>query len=84
MLTYYLLAMSNFENITSEKKDLKPIKDSKKIFFQIIINRYPNTDFAIDSKYKIETYQHNFSFKRNVHSKILFIKKKMDTSNKQI
>ena len=50
---YYLLAMSNFENITSEKKDLKPIKDSKK-FFQIIINRYPNTDFAIDSKYKIE------------------------------
>ena len=50
---YYLLAMSNFENITSEKKDIKPIKDSKK-FFQIIINRYPNTDFAIDSKYKIE------------------------------
>jgi outer membrane protein assembly factor BamD len=50
---YYLLAMSNFENITSEKKDLKPIRDSKK-FFRIIINRYPNTDFAIDSKYKIE------------------------------
>ena len=50
---YYLLAMSNFENISSEKKDLKPIKDSKK-FFKIIINRYPNTDFAIDSKYKLD------------------------------
>ena len=50
---YYLLGMSNFENISSEKKDLKPIKDSKK-FFKIIINRYPNTDFAIDSKYKLE------------------------------
>ena len=50
---YYLLGMSNFENISSEKKDLKPIKDSKK-FFKIIINRYPNTDFAIDSKYKLD------------------------------
>ena len=50
---YYLLAMSNFENISSEKKDLKPIKDSKK-FFKIIINRYPNSDFAIDAKYKLE------------------------------
>ena len=50
---FYLLAMSNFENITSEKKDLKPIKDSKK-FFKIVINRYPNTDFAIDAKYKLD------------------------------
>ena len=50
---FYLLAMSNFENITSEKKDLKPIKDSKK-FFKIVISRYPNTDFAIDAKYKLD------------------------------
>tara|TARA_Y100001960_G_C14192030_1_gene595419 strand:+ start:134 stop:586 length:453 start_codon:yes stop_codon:yes gene_type:complete len=36
-----------------KKKDLKPILNAKKEFNYIIEN-YPNTDFALDSKYKLD------------------------------
>jgi outer membrane protein assembly factor BamD len=50
---HYLLAMCYYEEIENEKKDLKPLISAKKEF-NYIINNYPNTDFAIDSKYKID------------------------------
>ena len=34
------------------KKDLSSILKSKK-YFKIIINKYPNTDFAMDAKFKL-------------------------------
>ncbi len=49
---YYLLAMCHYESIVDEKKDLKPLlyaKDS----FNLVIEKFPLTDFAIDSKYKL-------------------------------
>jgi outer membrane protein assembly factor BamD len=49
----FLIAMCYFESIVDEKKDLGPIVKAKKQF-EIIINKYPNTDFAIDSKYKLD------------------------------
>tara|TARA_B100001063_G_scaffold243253_1_gene273514 strand:- start:608 stop:1450 length:843 start_codon:yes stop_codon:yes gene_type:complete len=50
---YYLLAMCYFENIEDEKRDLLPLLKSKDLF-DLIIKEYPKTDFAIDSKFKID------------------------------
>ena len=50
---YFLLAMCYYENIIDEKRDLKPLLESKKIF-QLIIKRFPATDFALDAKFKID------------------------------
>ena len=49
---HYLLAMCYYEEIENEKKDLQPLILAKKKF-NFIINNYPNTDFALDSKFKI-------------------------------
>ena len=50
---YYLMAICYFEQTDTEKTDLKLLLKSKE-FFEIIINQYPDTDFALDSKYKLE------------------------------
>ena len=50
---YYLLAMSYYEQISDEKKDLGSIVDAKKNFLHVL-NNYPNSDFALDSEYKLE------------------------------
>ena len=50
---YYLMGLSYYENIEGEKKDLKPLTEAKKKFSYVIDN-YPNTDFAFDSKFKID------------------------------
>ena len=46
------MGLSFYENIEGEKKDLKPLLEAKKKF-KFIIENYPNTDFALDSKFKI-------------------------------
>ena len=53
---YYLLAINYYDSIIDEKKDLKPLEESKK-YFQILIEKYPNSDYAEDGKYKIELIQ---------------------------
>ena len=50
---YYLLALCHYDQIVDEKKDLNEIKKSRE-YFELIINNYPNTDYAFDSKYKLE------------------------------
>ena len=50
---YYLLAICYYDSIQDEKKDLKYLLDSKK-YFQIVIDKFPNTDFSLDAKYKLE------------------------------
>ena len=50
---YYLLAISYYEQISDEKKDLGSIVDAKKNFLHVL-NNYPNSDFALDSEYKLE------------------------------
>ena len=49
---HYLLAMCYYENIEGEKKDLQPLLVAKKEFI-FIINNYPNTELALDAKFKI-------------------------------
>ncbi len=53
---YYLLAMSYYEQIADEKKDLGSIIDAKQNF-QFIMDNYPNSDFALDAEYKLELIQ---------------------------
>ena len=45
--------MCYYEKVIDEKKDVEPLIKSKEIF-QLIINRYPNTDFALDSRVKLD------------------------------
>ena len=50
---HFLLAMCYYEKIVDEKKDLAPLVQAKKTF-KFVIDNYPNTDFAIDSKFKVD------------------------------
>jgi len=49
---YFLLASCYYETIVDEKKDLKPLIEAQKLF-SLVITEYPNTDFAIDSQFKL-------------------------------
>jgi len=50
---YYLLGVSYYELIVDEKKDSQSILESKK-YFEIVINNYPDTSYALDAKFKID------------------------------
>ena len=50
---YYLLALCHYDQIVDEKKDLNQILLSQK-YFNYIVKNYPNTDYALDSKYKLD------------------------------
>jgi outer membrane protein assembly factor BamD len=50
---HYLIGLCYYENIENEKKDLKPLIVAKEKF-NYVIDNYPNTDFALDSAFKID------------------------------
>ncbi len=50
---YYLMATCYYELIVDEKKDLSSILKSKE-YFQFIEKEYPNSDFALDAKFKLD------------------------------
>ena len=50
---YYLLALCHYDQIIDEKKDFNEILEAKK-YFEIVINDFPDTDYATDSRYKLE------------------------------
>ena len=50
---HYLLGMCYYENIIDEGRDLKPLLSAKKEF-EILINNYSDTEFAIDANFKLE------------------------------
>ena len=49
----YLLAICYFEQIVDEKKDTQSIYDAKEKFL-LIINNYPNSEYALDAEFKID------------------------------
>ena len=49
---HYLIAMCYYETIEDEKRDFQPIFKAKEKF-TFIIENFPNTDFAIDSEFKL-------------------------------
>ena len=50
---HYLIAMCYYEQILDEKKDLEPLLKAKEKF-EFIMKSYPNTDYDIDSRFKVD------------------------------
>ena len=50
---YYLLGICHYNQIVDEKKDLGEIIKSRE-YFTLLVNEFPNTDFAEDAKFKLE------------------------------
>ena len=49
---HYLIAICYFEQILDERKDLKPLLKAQEKF-KYILENFPETDYAIDGKYKL-------------------------------
>ena len=49
---HYLIGMCHYESIEDEKRDSAPLIKAKNKF-NFVINEYPNTDFALDAKFKL-------------------------------
>ena len=50
---HYLIAICYYEQILDEKKDLLPLLKAKEKF-EFLIQNYPETDYAIDARFKID------------------------------
>ncbi len=72
---YYLLAISYFEQIVDEKKDVGAIKNAKRTF-EIILKRYPNTDYALDADFKMGLINDILASKEMYIGRYYFEKKK--------
>ena len=53
---HFLLAMCYYEKIVDEKKDLGPLLKAQEKF-NFIIKEYPNSDYALDSQFKLDLIQ---------------------------
>ena len=53
---HYLIAICYYEMIEDEKRDIEPLLKAKNKF-DLLINEYPNTDFALDAKFKLDLIQ---------------------------
>ena len=49
----FLLAMCYYQTIVDETKDLEPLLKARDKFIYVVEN-YPNTDFAMDAKFKLD------------------------------
>ena len=50
---HYLIAICYYEQILDEKKDIQPLLKAKKKFV-FLIKEYPDSDYAIDSRFKLD------------------------------
>ena len=53
MYAHYLMAVIHYEQIKDEKKDLRPLLKAKDKFL-FLLSEYPNTDFSLDAKFKLD------------------------------
>ncbi len=72
---YYLLAVTYFEQIIDEKKDLKSIINAKN-YFNIVIKNYPNTNYALDAEFKLDLIKDTLASKEMYLGRYYFEKKK--------
>ena len=72
---YYLLAVAYYDQIVDETRDLDSIMKSK-IYFEYIIQNYPNTDYAFDSKFKLGLINEILASKEMYLARYYFEKKK--------
>ena len=71
----YLLATSHYEKIVDEKKDLQSILSAKNNFNKIIKN-FPNTEYALDSEFKIDLINDILASKEMYIGRYYFDRKK--------
>ena len=72
---YYLLAICYYEQIVDEKKDLQSISKAKENF-QIILNNYPNSEYALDADFKLDLIDDILAAKEMYIGRYYFDKKK--------
>ena len=72
---YYLMAVSYYEQIIDEKKDLESIMNAKKNF-SFVIKNYPNTEYALDSEFKLDLINDVLASKEMYIGRYYFDKKK--------
>tara|TARA_B110000008_G_scaffold227658_1_gene229521 strand:- start:679 stop:1524 length:846 start_codon:yes stop_codon:yes gene_type:complete len=72
---YYLMAVSYYQQIVDEKKDLQSIRKAKKNF-SIIVRNYPNSEYALDSKYKLNLIDDILASKEMYIGRYYFKKRK--------
>jgi outer membrane protein assembly factor BamD len=71
----YLLAVSYYEQIVDEKKDLQSIIRAKEKF-ELIVKRYPNTEYALDSEFKLDLINDTLAAKEMYIGRYYFNQKK--------
>ena len=72
---HYLMGICYFEQIVDEKKDLQSIKEAKKKFI-FILEEYPNTEYALDSEFKLSLVNDILASKEMYVGRYYFSKKK--------
>ena len=72
---YYILSLSYYEQIVDETKDLQSIALAKKNF-EILINKFPNSSYVLDSKFKIDLINDILAAKEMYIGRYYFDKKK--------
>mgnify|MGYP001338364998 CR=1 FL=1 len=59
---HFLIAICYYEQILDEKKDLKPLLKSKEKF-EFIVSEFPDTDYATDSRFKLDLIEDQLAAK---------------------
>ena len=72
---HYMIALNYYEQIVDEKKDLNSILMSKEKF-EFVINNYPDTDYALDSKFKLDLINNILASKEMYLGRYYFEKRK--------
>ena len=72
---YYLLGICYYEQIVDEKKDTQSILLAKENFSQVL-KKFPNTDYALDSEFKIDLINDILASKEMYIGRYYFDRKK--------
>ena len=72
---YYLLALNSYEQILDEKLDVTPLITSKKKI-KIFIKKYPDTEYALDLKFKLDLINNQIAAKEMYVAKYYMKSKK--------
>ena len=72
---FYLLAISYYEQIVDEKKDLQSIIKAKEKF-TFVVSNFPSTEYALDSEFKLDLINDILASKEMFIGRYYFDKKK--------
>ena len=72
---YYLLAISYYEQIVDEKKDLQSLINAKKNF-DYVLNNYPDSEYALDANFKNDLINEILAAKQMYIGRYYFDRKK--------